>query len=88
MLPIKALPTDTVEIAGTKVSIVSLSRDEVVSLAQFGGDTSAAEVFMLSRACSITDEEAQEWRTKVDAETAGELLQAIGALSGLKSGEA
>jgi hypothetical protein len=88
MLPTPALDTDTVDIDGTPVPIRSLSRDEVVSLAKFGDDTSAAEVFMLSRACDITEAEAAEWRTKVNAQVAGTLLAAIAALSGISRGEA
>lgn len=88
MLPVKKLAEGSVDIDGTSVLFRSLSRDEVVSLAQFGGDTSSAEVFMLSRACSITEDEATEWRKTVDAGTAGTLLAAIAKLSGLATGEA
>ena len=87
-LPVVALGTGSVDIAGTAVPIRSLSRDEVVALSGFGADTSAAEVFMLSRSCDITEDEAAAWRKEVDAETAGELLAAIGDLSGLRSGKA
>ena len=88
MLPVPILATGAVDIAGTEVAFRSLSRDEVVSLAKFGDDTSAAEVFMLSRACGITEDEARVWRTQVDAPTAGTLLSAIARISGLALGEA
>jgi hypothetical protein len=88
MLPVPALGTSSVDIDGTPVPFRSLSRDEVVSLSKYGDDTGAAEVFMLSRACDITESEAADWRTKVNAETAGTLLAAIAALSGIGRGEA
>ena len=89
-MPLPAVPLDTgsVEVGGTDVAIRSLSRDEVVSLARFGDDTGSAEVFMLARACGITEDEAREWRTTVNAKTAGTLLGAIGRLSGLAVGGA
>ena len=85
-LPVVPLDTGSVEVGGAEVPIRSLSRDEVVSLAKFGEDTSSAEVFMLARACGITEDEAREWRTAVNAETAGTLLGAIGRMSGLAVG--
>jgi hypothetical protein len=87
-LPVPGLASGTVEIDGTAVPIRSLSRDEVVALSALRDDTAAAEVLILSRACSITEDEAREWRTKVDAETAGLLLSEIAALSGLARGNA
>ena len=62
--------------------------EEVVALAELRDDTAAAEVLILSRACSITEDEAREWRTKVDAATAGRLLAEIATLSGLDRGNA
>ena len=88
MLPVPLLATCSVAIAGTEVAFRSLSRDEVVTLAKFGDDTASAETFILSRACDIPEDEARDWRTKVSAETAGELLLAIARISGLETGEA
>jgi hypothetical protein len=87
-LPVPGLASGTVEIDGTAVPIRSLSRDEVVALAALREDTAEAEVFILSRSCAITEDEAREWRTKVDAATAGDLLAEIAALSGLARGNA
>jgi hypothetical protein len=86
-LPIKPLATSSIDIEGVAVPIRSLSRHEVVSLTDFDGRTSEAEVFMLSRSAGVSEEEAQEWRDKVDATTAGELLDAIAVLSGIKRGK-
>lgn len=87
-LPVPGLASGTVDIDGTAVPIRSLSRDEVVALSDLRDDTAAAEVLILSRGCSITEDEAREWRTKVDAATAGTLLAGIAALSGLDRGNA
>lgn len=87
-LPVPGLASGTVDIDGTAVPIRSLSRDEVVALSALREDTAAAEVLILSRACSITEDEARDWRMKVDAETAGLLLSEIAALSGLARGNA
>ncbi len=87
-LPAVPLATGTVEVGGADVAIRSLSRDEVVNLAAFGSDAGSAEVFMLARACGISEDEARAWRTQVNAETAGILLGAIGRMSGLATGEA
>jgi hypothetical protein len=87
-MPLPAVPLDTgtVEVGGADVAIRSLSRTEVVSLAKFGDDTSSAEIFMLARATGVTEDEAREWLDKVSAETAGDLLGAIGRISGLAVG--
>jgi hypothetical protein len=85
-LPAVPLGTGTVEVGGTDVPIRSLSRTEVVSLSAFGTDTNTAEIFMLSRSCGITEDEARVWLTEVNAETAGTLLGAIGRMSGLLVG--
>ena len=87
-LPVPGLASGSVEIDGIAVPIRSLSRDEVVALSALREDTGAAEVFILSRSCAITEDEARDWRTKVDAATAGELLSAIAVLSGLERGNA
>ena len=84
MLPVKALGTSSHDIEGVAVPIRSLSRDEVVQLSDMEGAPGEAEVFILSRSCGITPDEAREWRTKVDAETADGLLEAIAALSGIR----
>jgi hypothetical protein len=89
-MPLPAVPLDsgTVAVGGVDVSIRSLSRDEVVSLAAFGTDTNAAEVFILAAACGITEDEARAWRKSVSAKTAGVLLTAIARMSGLAVGKA
>jgi hypothetical protein len=87
MLPVVPLATGTVEVGGTDVVIRSLSRSAVVSLAQFGRDTTAAEVFIVSKGTGGTEDEARAWLDSTDAETAGILLKAIAALSGIASGE-
>jgi hypothetical protein len=84
-LPIRALATSSHEIEGVAIPIRSLSRNEVVSLAKFDGDASGAETFLVSRSTGVTEEEATDWLGKVDAKTAGLLLDAIAVLSGLRS---
>lgn len=82
-LPVLALDRSTVDLGGSPVEFRSLSRSEVVALAGFASDTNAAEVFMLSRACGISEDEASVWRDSVSATAAGVLLSAIATLSGL-----
>lgn len=86
-LPLIPLGTGEVAIGGTPVTFRSLSRAEVVALAGMGDDKDAAEVFILSRACGITEDEARDWRTKTDAPTVDELLKPIAVLSGLRASQ-
>lgn len=83
-LPIAPLGTETIVIAGTSITVRSLSRDAVVRLSQLDTDQEAAEVLMLVEGTGITDDDAREWRRKVDAKTADELLEAIASVSGLR----
>ena len=85
MLPIVPLDRDTIEIGGTKVEYRSLSRDEVGQLSGFGEDTAAAEVFALSRATGVTDDEAREWRKQVGSKVVADLLTAIALISGIST---
>lgn len=87
-LPVKPLATDTLALEGTDVDFRSLSRAEVVKLADMEEDTDAAEVFILSRSTGCTEAEAVTWRETTDAATVGTLLNAIAVLSGLRRGEA
>jgi len=84
-LPTPPLATGTVAIDGTDVPIRSLSRDEVVRLADL--DTTAAEVLIIASGTGVPADEAEAWRKAVDATTARTLLDAIGVLSGLRSGK-
>lgn len=84
-LPVHPLATGSVTIAGADVPIRSLSRLEVLALSDL--DTASAEVFMVARSTGSSDDEARAWLDSVDAPTAGGLLEAIGELSGLKSGK-
>lgn len=88
MLPDVPLATAVETVGGAEVPIRSLSRDEVVRLARFGDETGEAEVFILSRACAVTEDEARRWRESVGVVTAGDLLTAIARISGLARGEA
>ena len=84
-LPTPPLATGSVAIDGTDVPIRSLSRDEVVRLADL--DTTAAEVLIIASGTGVPEDEATAWRKAVDAVTARTLLDAIGVLSGLRSGK-
>ena len=82
-LPTVPLARSSIEIGGEAVEFRSLSRSEVIELGEMTGDAGTAEVYVLARACGITEAEAQAWRDEVDATTAGDLLAAIREVSGL-----
>lgn len=83
-LPVVPLPTETVTVGGIAVAIRGLSRLEVVKLkTDYQGKEDAAEVFLLSCALNITQEEAEAWLQATPPAPAGELIEAIIYLSGL-----
>lgn len=88
-LPIKALPTDTVEIEGTEVPIRSLSRAEALHFSTAFAEgpleerVAEAEVYLLVHGAGVDEEEARAWRQNTDTDTAGLLIDGILALSGM-----
>lgn len=82
-LPINPLPTDSVEIAGQRVEIRSLSRAQALRLREFVGREDEAEVFLLVCGTGCTEDEARAFREGNDATTAGVLVDAIIAVSGM-----
>jgi hypothetical protein len=89
-LPSIPLPADTVEIDGNTIDIKSLSRSAVLQLAKFQGadgvnDADALEDFILAHGVGISLEDAHEWRSNTDPQIAGQVVEAILELSGLKS---
>jgi hypothetical protein len=83
-LPVKPLATRDVTIAGTTVTIRSLSRAEVIKLGELEGDQEAAELLMLVSGTACTEEEARTFRAETDAPTAEILLEEIATLSGIR----
>lgn len=83
-LPIRPLATATFDLDGQSIEYRSLSRTEVVKLADLNEDTSAAEAFMVSNSAGVTVEEATTWLNSVDAKTADGFLTAVSVLSGLR----
>ena len=84
-LPVRALPTDTVDVDGTPVEVRALSRSEVLQFSNIaeGGDKDAADNFILEHGASVTAEEARSWRESVDAITGALVIDKILELSGL-----
>ena len=83
-LPIKALPTDSVEVNGEIVEFRSLSRTEALKVTtQFYGKADAAEVFLLQCGVSCTEDEATAWLGATTHTEAGKLIDGIIFLSGL-----
>jgi hypothetical protein len=86
MLPIPALPSDTLEIEGMSVPYHSLSRSQALKVHSFVGREDEAETYILSCGVDVSLEEAQAWRESVDVATAGKLIDAIIIISGLTNG--
>jgi hypothetical protein len=86
MIPLGTLATGTLTINGTDVTYRSLSRRETITLSQMKDDQNAAEVFMVSKSFSISDEEAIAFLDSVDAPEADKILNAIAVLSGIRKG--
>jgi hypothetical protein len=83
-LPIKPLPTDAVEVNGESVEFHALSRTDALKVStQFADRADEAEVFMLSRATGVSEDEARAWLGTTDLTEAGKLINGIIFLSGL-----
>jgi len=86
-LPIKPLPVETLEIAGTVIEYQALTRAQAIRLDAAAGDFRGrpldAEIFILASGTRATEEDARRFHDTTDAETVGELIDAILILSGL-----
>lgn len=82
-LPVKALPTDTLAIAGVSVQYRSLSRAQALKLNEYQGREDEAEVYILTCGTGCTEDEAVAFRESNDTATAGLLIDSILILSGL-----
>lgn len=83
-LPIKPLACGTVTVNGEQVPYRSLSRSEALRIGSWDkADADAAEVFILARACDVSEEDAIAFRDGTDYGTVSELLDAILETSGL-----
>lgn len=84
-LPVKAMPTATVDIDGTAIEVRGLSRAEALKLNTSYSEATAdeAEVFVLSHGASVDEDEAREWLQTTDTTTAGLLIDKIIELSGI-----
>jgi len=84
VLPVPNLASSIVDVAGTSVSIRSLSRMEVLHIRTFEDREEEAEVFILSRSTGQTEDEAKAFLEGHDSDTAEVLLNAVFVLSGLR----
>lgn len=82
-LPVVALPTGTVTVAGVPIAVRGLSRSEAIHLASLGTDFEAAENFVLATGAGITAEAAKAWRDSTPADVVGPVVELIADLSGL-----
>jgi hypothetical protein len=86
-LPTIPLPESSAEVNGTVVPFRSLSRSEALAIQGYRGREDEAEVFILSRACDVTEDEARAFRDTTPAMEAGKLIDGILVFSGLASSD-
>lgn len=83
-LPIRPLPTDSIEVNGEPVEYRSLSRSEAMRVTtDFAGNADGAEVFIIARGTGVSEADAIAWRDVTDMTEAGQLVDAILYLTGL-----
>lgn len=82
-LPVKPLPESSALVNGTSVTFRSLSRTEALHVQTFANNEDGAEVFVLAKACSVSDQEAQAFLDSTPTLEAGKLLEAILVFSDL-----
>lgn len=86
-LPVVALPTDVVAVAGAEVKVRGLSRAEALKIhTAFAGDLASAETFILACGVGVTEDEAADWRDNTPPEPVGVVVDRIIELSGLAEG--
>lgn len=85
VLPLSPLPTSIVEIAGKKVPIKSLTREQARRFVEL--ESPADEAFAIACSTGCTEDEAAEWMTQVDFPTGSALILAVLRLSGLTKPE-
>lgn len=85
VLPPSPLPTDTVTVAGKKVQIKSLTREQARTFSAL--DSPQDEAFAIACATGCTEDEAREWLGQVDFPTGTGLIIAVLRLSGLAAPE-
>lgn len=85
-LPVVALPTDVVAVAGAEVKVRGLSRAEALKIQTFTGDLDGAENHILACGTGVTEDEAAEWRANTPPDVAGAIVDRIIELSGLTEG--
>lgn len=83
-LPVVPLPTDVVVVAGQDIPVRGLSTAEVTKLSKFA-DPVAAEAFLVSKGCDVSEAEALEWLEACGVDTVSPVLTRIGELSGLRA---
>lgn len=84
-LPRPALPSSTVDLDGTPVTIRSLSHGQALKLDEYKAPDlrSSAPAYVVACGLGITPAEAQEWLDAVTLELGQQLVDAIIHLSGL-----
>jgi hypothetical protein len=93
-LPVKALPSETLDIEGQKVLVRGLSRTEAMHFTTGFTEeampgvlveerANAAEVYLLVKGVGVTEAEAEEWRNTTDLETVGFIVEKVVELSAL-----
>lgn len=82
-LPLLPLPTTTVDIAGTPITIRSLSRGERLALVDLELDSRGLEAHLVGLATDTPAEEAKAWLAGVQSEAADALIVAVMEWSGM-----
>lgn len=81
----RPLATEDIEVLGEVVTVRALSRSEALHVnTAFSKETAdEAEVYILSKGASVSEDEARSWLQGADLEAGGLLIDAIVRLTGL-----
>jgi hypothetical protein len=85
-LPVVPLPSDTVTVGDSQVTVFGLSRSAVLHLQSFDGDYEAVDCYLLAQGCQISEEEAKAWSDSTPADAVEPVVARIVELSGLATG--
>lgn len=82
-LPLLPLPTTTVDVGGTQVTIRSLSRGERLALAELDLDARGIEAYIVGCCTDTPLDEAQRWLASVTSRVADGLIREAMEWSGM-----
>jgi hypothetical protein len=85
-LPQIPLASELVDVAGTDLSVRSLSRAEQLKLAKLTDDVDHAEILLIAWATGFSEDEVRTWREETPGGVVGALVDAIVELSGMREG--